>query len=360
MDTRGRIPLFTIVIIASLVSIAYADPGSRLVAPGVTSDTAPAAFAVRFETTKGVFVVEAYRPWAPQAVDRFYNLVRSGYFDGNLFYRVSPEGGVDFGINSDPGTTKTWSKAPIPCDLPGRKIRAGDLLFLNSGFGEGASTEIRIQTGADGNAISRTGAAALGRVVEGMEVFASLDSTHMQDAGKLTKLMRTLFKDGDAEARKNFPNIDSIVRAALLDRTVEAPAEGPSVAAAATTVPSGLALVRVYRPDASKRNFTLRIDGSARAALKAGAVYETTLPAGQHEFSTKVKFKMFATGIGDKIFASGDNLVAELAADSVYHVRSVPVGDGQTLQMYLVAGELGAEECKALSPAKQPEGPAEE
>ena len=204
--TMQRVPaLATIVVTVALLSVVRADADSRLVAPGVSSEKAPDKFAVRFETTKGAFVVEAYRPWAPQAADRFYNLVRTGYLDGNLFYRVLPENGADFGISGDPDRTKTWRTATIPCDPPRRKIRAGDVFLLNTGAGEGATTEIRIQTASDGSAASQTGAAALGRVVEGIEILASLNSSHMQDTRKWPKMVRTLVNDGEAAVRKDFP-----------------------------------------------------------------------------------------------------------------------------------------------------------
>lgn len=360
MTTRSRTRLSAIVIVTALVSVALLHAEPKAAAPEIASDTAPAAFAVRFETTKGAFVIEAYRPWAPLAVDRFYNLVRSGYLDGNLFIRVTAENGADFGINGDPKTTKAWGKSPIPCDPPRRKIRAGDVFLLNNGLGEGAATEIRIQTGPDGSAASRSGAAALGRIVEGTEVLASLDSSHMKDTRKWSKMIRTLMSDGDASVREDFPKIDSILHATVLEKIIELPAAEPAAAVAATPLAPGTALVRVYRADASLRKFTLRIDGGARAVLAKGTVYETALPAGRHELTTKVKFKMFATGLGDKLFASRDTLVAELEQGGVYYVRSAPVGDGQTLQLYFVAADFAAEESKGFAPAKPLEGTEED
>ena len=359
MSSQRRIVLL---MIASFLALLLAGAGadSKAAASEVPSETAPAAFAVRFETTKGAFVVEAYRAWAPHAVDRFYNLVRSGYLDGNLFFRVDPQAGVDFGIHDDPKTRKTWANSTIPCDPPRRRIRPGDVFLLNNGSGEGAATELRIQTGSDGSMPSRSGATPLGRVVEGAEVLSALDSSHMQDVRKWSKMIRTLASDGGADVRKNFPKIDSIVRATLLERIIELPTEEPSAAASTTPVPPGMALVRVFRTDPSLQNFTLRVDGAAQAVLTKGALYETTLPAGRHEFSTKVKFKMLATGIGDKWAAARDTLALELAPGAVYHVRAAPVGDGRTLQLHLVANDFGAEECKALAPAKRLEGAAEE
>ena len=351
MASRRGLGLSIVVIAAALAGTAAALE--------VTSETAPAAFAVRVDTTKGPFVVEAYRAWAPQAVDRFYNMARSGYLDGNLFFRVVAKDGVDFGISGDPRTTKAWEKSPIPCDPPRRKIQVHDVFLLNNGTGENAAIQIRIQTGADTSDASRSGAAALGRVVEGAEVLAAIDASHMKDARKWQKMVRTLANDGVDEVRKSYPKIDSIVRATVIDRAVEVPKEEPA-ADVGKAVPAGMALVRVYREDASPQKFTLRVDGTARAVLPKGSVFEVLLPAGRHELSSKVKFKMFATGIGDKAFASRDTFVAELAPGAAYHVHAAPVGDGRTLQLYLVANDFGVEECRSLAPAKPLEVSEEE
>lgn len=359
MTSRIGIALLVLVPVATLISIGPLRAEETVAASGVASEVAPAAFAVRLETTKGVVVIEAYRPWAPLAVDRFYNLVRSGYLDGNLFFRVEPKEGVDFGLHGDPKTREPWAAAPIRCDPPRRGIRAGDVFLLNDGTGERAATELRIQTGDDASMASRSGAAALGRVVEGTAVLATLDASHMKDLRKWRTMVRHLLNDGEAEARKDFPAIDSIVKASLLDRSVEIPAEPPPPAAAAT-IPPGMALVRVYRPDTSVQKFTLRVDGAARAVMTKGSVFEVTLPAGPHELSSKVKFKMFATGLADQLFAARDTLAVDLAAGGEYHVRAVPIGDSRTLALYFVGNDFGAEESKALSAAKLLQGTEEE
>lgn len=94
--------------------------------------------------------------------------------------------------------------------------------------------------------------------------------------------------------------------------------------------------------------------------MKAGTVYETTLPAGTHEFSTKVKFKMFATGLLDKAFSSRGEFAAELEPWGVYYLRAVPVGDMRILAIHFVAKDFGPDECNGLSPAKPLKGNEEE
>jgi len=70
---------------------------------------APATFRARFETSKGAFVIEVQRDWAPLGADRFYNLVKSGYYDGVRFFRVIPGFMAQFGIHGDPQVSAVWA-----------------------------------------------------------------------------------------------------------------------------------------------------------------------------------------------------------------------------------------------------------
>ena len=93
-----------------------APPNPALRTPAKLKDVAPATFRANFETSIGVFVVEVTRAWAPKGADRFYNLVKYGYFDGNRFFRVLPNFMVQFGINGDPKLNAVWSEANIGDD----------------------------------------------------------------------------------------------------------------------------------------------------------------------------------------------------------------------------------------------------
>src|ERR1700691_3578884 len=84
--------------------------------PSTLKATAPAAFDVKFTTTKGDFVVQVHRDWAPHGADRFYNLVRAGFFDGVSFFRVHTGFMVQFGISPKPAVSKAWDNANIPDD----------------------------------------------------------------------------------------------------------------------------------------------------------------------------------------------------------------------------------------------------
>ena len=77
---------------------------------------APEQFNVKFTTTKGEFVLKIHKSWAPLGSNRFYNLVRLGFFDNSRFYRVREGYIVQFGIPGDPSTAQVWEKDEIEDD----------------------------------------------------------------------------------------------------------------------------------------------------------------------------------------------------------------------------------------------------
>src|SRR5947209_2605405 len=90
-----------------------ADNKAALKEPAKLKEKAPEKFKAEFDTTKGVFVVEVTRALSPNGADRFYNLVKHGYFDGNKFFRVVPGFVVQFGIHGDPTIAAAWRDAKI-------------------------------------------------------------------------------------------------------------------------------------------------------------------------------------------------------------------------------------------------------
>src|SRR5947209_2008015 len=96
------------------------------------STEAPENFRVKFTTSKGPFVVEVHKAWAPKGVQRFYELVQTGYFDGNRFFRIVPNFIVQFGMSGDPAMTRKWDKN-IPDDPVTKTNRTGSLTFATAG-----------------------------------------------------------------------------------------------------------------------------------------------------------------------------------------------------------------------------------
>jgi peptidyl-prolyl cis-trans isomerase A (cyclophilin A) len=101
--------------LAMLAPAAFAQTGN-LANPAALNEKAPAVFKAKFETSKGAFVVEVHRDWAPAGADRFYNLVKNGFFDETRFFRVMSDFMAQFGINGDPKVAASWRTARIPDD----------------------------------------------------------------------------------------------------------------------------------------------------------------------------------------------------------------------------------------------------
>src|SRR6266513_2170504 len=77
---------------------------------------APAVSHIRFETTKGVFVLELVRDWGPIGADRFYNLARLGYYNDTRFHRVNKNYIAQFGIHGNPAVNAAWQKQVLQDD----------------------------------------------------------------------------------------------------------------------------------------------------------------------------------------------------------------------------------------------------
>ena len=133
----------------------------------VKRDTAPAVFTVHFDTSKGAVEVEVHRDWAPHGADHFYNLITTGYFDGNRIYRVTQRY-AQFGVNGDPKTTGLWSMARIPDDPPKHSNLKGTLSFAQEGAGT-RTTQLFFNL-QDNKALDKDKFTPIGRVTAGMEV----------------------------------------------------------------------------------------------------------------------------------------------------------------------------------------------
>lgn len=170
---------------------------------------APAQFKVRFETSRGPFVVEAHRQWAPNGVDRFYELVESGYYDEARFYRVVPNFVVQWGINKDPKISQEWRQKTIPDDRVKESNRQGYITYAKSGPNT-RTTQLFINLG-DNVSLDATGFAPFGRVIEGMDVVQRLYSGYGQ-----TPQQNLIQVQGNAYLESQFPKLDYIKTARVV------------------------------------------------------------------------------------------------------------------------------------------------
>jgi cyclophilin family peptidyl-prolyl cis-trans isomerase len=177
---------------------------------------APEVFQVKVETTKGSFVLEAHRAWAPIGVDRFYNLVRAGFYDDSRFYRVIEGRFAQFGIPGDPAIAARWRNETIADDPVRESNVRGTFAYAMTGP-DARTTQIYINL-RDNSHQDKDGFAPIGRVVEGMEVVDRLYSRYGETAGGGMRGGRQgrIFAEGNAHLDRDFPKLDKLIRARVI------------------------------------------------------------------------------------------------------------------------------------------------
>jgi len=170
---------------------------------------APSVYDVRFTTTKGDFVVEVTRAWAPRGADRFYNLVKYRFYDDAAFFRVMQGFVAQFGINARPDVSQAWENAKIDDDPVTQNNKRGTLTFATAGPNT-RTTQIFINL-ADNTSLDGMGFSPFGKIVSGMEVVDRLYNEygdaapdgHGPDQNRIER-------EGKPYLDKSFPLLDSI------------------------------------------------------------------------------------------------------------------------------------------------------
>lgn len=196
---------------ASLVSCADQKPASDLGLPASdeSSARAPDVFRTRFETSRGAFVVETHRAWAPRGADRFYQLVKSGFFDNDRFFRTVSGFMVQFGVHGDSAVNAAWEKLPIPDDSVAQSNRRGFITFAMAGPNT-RTTQVFINF-VDNVRLDGMGFAPFGQVVEGMAVVDSLYSGYGDGPpGGFGPEQSRIKSEGNAYLEREFPKLDFI------------------------------------------------------------------------------------------------------------------------------------------------------
>jgi len=208
LKTLGTAAAVVVAIVAGSAVLAAPE---KLNVPAKLTAKAPERFRARFDTTKGAFVIEVHREWSPNGADRFYNLVKNGYYDGVKFFRVVPGFVVQWGIHGDPSIATTWLKATIPDDLVKESNKRGFVTYAKSGAPNSRSVQLFINL-ADNSRLDGTGFAPFGKVAEGMDV---VDKLYGGYAEGLTKLQGRIAEEGNAFLEKNYPELDAIKKASI-------------------------------------------------------------------------------------------------------------------------------------------------
>lgn len=178
--------------------------------------TAPAEFKARLETGKGDILVKVTREWSPRGADRFYSLVKNGYYDGCRFYRVLPKYIAQFGIHGTPAIAAKWHEAPIDDDPVKQKNTRGRLSFAKGGP-NARTTNVFINL-KDNSSLDSSGFSPLGEVIEGMDVADGLFSGYGEGAPKgRGPSQKRLYEEGNAWLEKDFKDLDVIKSAKIVE-----------------------------------------------------------------------------------------------------------------------------------------------
>lgn len=174
----------------------------------IMNKTAPETFKAEFETSKGTFIIQVTRSWAPQGADRFYNLVKNGFYDECRFFRVLPGFVAQFGINGDPTISSFWREARIPDDPVKASNKRGTICFATAGPNS-RTTQLFINYG-DNSRLDASGFSPFGEVVEGMSVVDSIYGEYGQtsDQGRIQT-------EGNKYLKSFFPKLDYIKKATI-------------------------------------------------------------------------------------------------------------------------------------------------
>jgi cyclophilin family peptidyl-prolyl cis-trans isomerase len=200
---------------SALAALLFVTASCHFTKPGEVGDRGLLT-RVRIETSKGSFVLETNRQWAPRGTARFLELVRTHFFDDSRFFRVRENYIVQFGIAGDPAVTRKWKDRYIPDDSVRTSNVRGTFAFAMTGP-DLRNTQIYISL-VDNKQLDGQGFSPVGRVVEGMDVVDRIYSGYGEGAGgglRAGKQERML-NEGNAHLDKDFPKLDRLVRATIV------------------------------------------------------------------------------------------------------------------------------------------------
>jgi peptidyl-prolyl cis-trans isomerase A (cyclophilin A) len=200
---------------AAATKAAPKGPHPALLDPSKASATAPATYKVEFSTTKGNFVIEVTRAWAPNGADRFYNLVQIGYFDDIAFFRNIAGFMVQFGIHGNGKVNQVWKEAKISDDPVVETNAAGMVTFATAGPNT-RTTQLFVNHG-NNRRLDGMGFSPFGKIVSGLDVVNSLYSGYGEGAPRgRGPAQGRMQSEGNTYLRADFPEMDYTTGARIL------------------------------------------------------------------------------------------------------------------------------------------------
>ncbi len=215
--TRQALALLVAVVLigpaGGRAASAQADAQEKLKTPEALTEQAPPVFRARFETSQGPFVIEVHRAWAPFGADRFYNLVKNGFYNDTRFFRVLDGFMVQWGLNGDPAIQRPWQSANLRDEPATQSNTRGFVSFTKESSPHSRYTMIFINY-KDNSNLDADGFAPFGQVVTGMEVVDKLYSGY----GRANVPdQRRIVREGNAYLTAEYPKLD-VVKSATIEK----------------------------------------------------------------------------------------------------------------------------------------------
>lgn len=199
---------------ATAVPAAAANPA--LLSPQNATEQAPDLYKVKLATSKGDVVIEVHRAWAPHGADRFYNLVKLGFYDDCRFFRVISGFMAQIGINGDPTVQVKWRDANIPDDPPAGQSNARGMVTFATGGPNTRTTQFFINFG-NNTFLDNQGFPPFGQVVEGQAVLDQIFPGYGEGApGGSGPDQGQLQARGNAYLSEQYPKLDWIKTARIV------------------------------------------------------------------------------------------------------------------------------------------------
>lgn len=214
---------------------ASTDPA--MLDPTKAVEPAPEDYHVKFETTAGDFEMDCHRSWAPKAADRFYNLVKIGFYDDVAIFRVVEGFVAQFGIHGDPAVSKPWKGTATEPDPVKESNKRGTLTFAMGGMPKTFTTQVFINFKDNAN-LDKMGFAPVCMVTgEGMGV---VDKFYKAYEGEVSNQQGKIESEGNKFLRDQYKALDYIKTARLVAASGDAPPPAGSAAPSASA-PAGSA-----------------------------------------------------------------------------------------------------------------------
>lgn len=209
------VAMAAIAVTVAAVAAEQAAPRRSLMNPAGLNEKAPETYNVKFDTSIGEFVIKVTRAWAPNGADRFYNLVKNGFYDEARFFRAVPNFMVQFGINGNPAVAKIWQSARIPPDKVTQSNRKGFITFAMGASPDTRTTQVFINFRNNTN-LDSMGFAPFGEVVSGIEVVDKIYTGYGEAAPRGSGPPQArVVGEGNAYLKKSFPKMDYIKTATI-------------------------------------------------------------------------------------------------------------------------------------------------